>query len=427
MTPRRGVLVLCPSQRDHREIARLKRAPEYTFFFHDYDASIDNGESCPPFDLPLADPEPEIERIVNGYAGKGIAAVVSSDDYPGSALAAIVAERLGLPGPAPSVNLLCQHKYHSRQAQRAVIPQSVPHFDILDPKPGAALPPGMQLPFFIKPIKSFFSVGAQPVYRLDELDLAKLRASLPEIFFRPLKALIAKYTSLSWDDSTLLAESLLQGMQTTVEGYAYQGEINVLGVVDSIFYPGTLSFQRFEYPSSLPQTAQQRMTDIAKKMMSRIGFDNGLFNIEFMYDPNSEAIHVIEINPRMSPQFCDLFEKVDGTNTYQVLLDIAAGIKPAIAVKSGPHAMAASCALRIFEDKRVIRSPSLAEIEQLERSCPGVRVEVFAREGARLSDDVQDGHSYCYGIVSIGGKNRQDILNVLNDCVGNLAFVFTAA
>ena len=70
------------------------------------------------------------------------------------------------------------------------------------------------------------------------------------------------------------------------------------------------------------------MADIAKRLMSGLGFDNFMFNIEMMYDARDDRIAVIEINPRMASQFADLYEKVDGTNAYEVLLDLGIGVGP---------------------------------------------------------------------------------------------------
>jgi len=85
-------------------------------------------------------------------------------------------------------------------------------------------------------------------------------------------------------------------------------------------HPGTISFARFEYPSALDLGVRERMARIAARFISSIGFDNGLFNIEMFYDPNSNSIHLIEVNPRMCPQFADLMEKVNGVNTYEIAL-----------------------------------------------------------------------------------------------------------
>jgi hypothetical protein len=39
------------------------------------------------------------------------------------------------------------------------------------------------------------------------------------------------------------------------------------------------------------------MLDIAALVMGVIGFDNGSFNIKFMYDETLDTVHIIEVNP----------------------------------------------------------------------------------------------------------------------------------
>ena len=68
---------------------------------------------------------------------------------------------------------------------------------------------------------------------------------------------------------------------------------DVVGVVDAIYFPGSTSFQRFEYPSRLPQAIQDRMGAVAKKVMPGIGFDDGLFNIEFIYNAAADTVHIV--------------------------------------------------------------------------------------------------------------------------------------
>ena len=129
-------------------------------------------------------------------------------------------------------------------------------------------------------------------------------------------------------------------------------------------FPGTLAFSRFDYPSHLPDSVQARMGEIATTTMRGLGFDNGIFNIEMMYDVEDDRISIIEINPRMASQFADLYEKVDGTNSFAVLLDIAQGETPRFTRRQGRYAFAASCVLRSFEDYLVAAVPSAADIEQ---------------------------------------------------------------
>src|SRR5207248_2696609 len=137
------------------------------------------------------------------------------------------------------------------------------------------------------------------------------------------------------------------GKQVTVEGCVFRGEVTIIGIVDSVMYPGTISFRRFDYPSSLPQAVQARMQEIAARFIRSIGFNNGLFNIEMMFDEAADTIHMIEVNPRMCPQFADLMEKVNGVNTYEVLLDIAAGRRPALRRANARYRAAASLVPRL--------------------------------------------------------------------------------
>src|SRR5262245_30411972 len=92
------ILVVCPTHRDHRELPGV--SPQgVKYLFHDY-ASINledlicNVASEADF---AAGPLEEMDAILAKIAGVHLAAVVSTDDYPGAALAAATAKELGLP------------------------------------------------------------------------------------------------------------------------------------------------------------------------------------------------------------------------------------------------------------------------------------------------------------------------------------------
>ncbi|MGB6766542.1 MAG: hypothetical protein WBE50_00345 [Methyloceanibacter sp.] len=165
------------------------------------------------------------------------------------------------------------------------------------------------------------------------------------------------------------------------------------------------------------------MADIARRVMRGIGFDNGLFNIEMIYDARSDRIAIIEINPRMASQFADLYEKVDGTNAYEILVDIGTGVRPTPKRRRGPYQYAASWVLRTFQDCLVAALPSVEQIEELERCYPDLRVELHATAGRKLSDELQDGASFRYGVVNLGGSSRTEVLQRLEDCRARLGFI----
>jgi len=416
-------MCICPTHRDHRELAVLSNG--HTFIHHDY-ASLaleDLTAQDAPSVARINDPEPEIESILKHCRNHRVQGVITTYDYPGTTLACAVADELKLPSPKPKANLFCQHKFYSRQIQAVAAPEAAPEFHLIDVRDGAAIPGEGRFPLFVKPVKSFFSVGAQRVENRKQLEQIKKHWARSAAFFEPFEILFRKYTGLSLETNYLLAEGLLQGCQATLDGYVCDGEVHIMGVVDSIMFPNTIAFQRFEYPSSLNVAVQERMANVARKVMPALGFDNGQFNIEFIYNPREDTVHIVEINPRMSSQFADLFEKVDDTNSYSVLLDLALGRKPALQRREGRHRAAFSCVLRTFENQRVLKLPSQDELDALQREFPDIRIEILASEGRKLSEQMQDTCSYRYGLLNIGGRDKNEILQIFDYCKSKLTFV----
>jgi hypothetical protein len=50
-------------------------------------------------------------------------------------------------------------------------------------------------------------------------------------------------------------------------------------------------------------------------------------------------------------------------------------------------------------------------------------VEVHATAGRKLSDEFQDGTSFRYGIVSLGGRDRADVLQSFEACRAGLGII----
>ncbi|MEO6321875.1 MAG: ATP-grasp domain-containing protein [Polaromonas sp.] len=413
------VLLVCPTMWDEAEIPRIVNAGGYRVLM----CCADVNEAPASFDALHF-----IDGAVALITRHHVDGVMASDDYPGSILAAAIASHVGLPGPNPATVLLCQHKCYSRVAQREVVPEAVPAFWLLDQNSLAGETPWFRFPLFVKPVKSFFSVLARRVENIDQLRSLTLQARehLRE-FVKPFNHLLERYTQFRIDDGHLLGEEPLRGNQVTVEGYIFKGEGRIIGITDSVMHPGTISFKRFEYPSAMSADAQARMAELALRFMQSIDFDNGLFNIEMFHDPVSDDIKFIEVNPRMCAQFADLMEKVNGVNTYEIALSIAAGIRPVVRREVATHAAATSFVLRAFENRRVTRVPTEEELAALTSRWPDARVKVLCREGHLLSDELQDGNSYRYAVVNLGGANRVDLLEEFDQILRHLRFDFEPA
>jgi len=407
----RTVLTVGLTNHDADWLSRIDRPERFRFVPIGDFAQADNPELCRPRSFIAAAVE-EVRR--RGEPPDGI---VAFDDYPASVLAAAIAERLNLPGPSLAAVVACSNKGWSRALQVAAAPEAVPRFQLLDPR--RPYRPGdleLAFPFWLKPVKSSmsylgFRIGSFAAF---EHALALSRAGLPAYTaaFQELMdmapAVLPPAVPVGRAD-WLIAEELLGGRQCTLDGIMQGGDLTVVGIVDSIRLRNRVSFTRFDYPSRLRRSTQIRMAEIARRVLRGISFGDGLFNIEFFVDDDGMRPMIIEINPRFSPQFSDLFEKVDGTLTHQYIVEIATGGRPIPTRRQGRHRIAASCVLRVDEDCIVEQVPSERDIALLQLAIPDTHVQITTEAGRRLSESVQDNYTYRYGLIHLGASDRGDL------------------
>jgi len=355
--------------------------------------------------------------------------VIATEDHPAAFVASILAREFNLPGPSPESVLLCQHKYYSRVAQRRAIPEAVPPFGLIPLDGSDSNHSVLPFPFFLKPVKGVLSILAGVVDSTEDLrrfvEDAVLR--MPP-FAEPFDRLVEE-AGLSerypLGGNHLIGEEILQGDQVTLEGYVFQGETHLIDIVDSIFYPGTRSFERFQAPSKLPRPVQERMLHLACRFVEAIDFSNGIFNLEFVYEPRQDSIHLIEANSRMAHQFAGMMEAIHGTNPYEILADLSFGIRPRFKRHGGANKTAASFVLRKFSDAVVTKVPTDVEIRAALSPFPFAEIEILAKPGRCLSDYFrQDEESYRYAIVNLAASSEAELLEKFREMETNLPFEF---
>ena len=347
----KNVLVVCPTRYDRHVLGSADVKKEYAIFFGSYDMQGVTPIEAPGVGCLVGNFEPHkaIEELTAQARHVRADAVVSSGDYPGSVLATIIAHSLGLVAPSVQAVISSQHKYLSRIAQQAFVPEVTPAFHLFNRH--TSLDKKIAYPFFVKAIKSLFSAFAYAVNSPEELEQAVSRCRTPRAYQKQFDWFVNFAQLPKISSAGLLAEELLSGTQVTVDVAVVNGAIQNSCIVDSIMFPGTISFERFEYPSSLPQSVQERMVTIAERLLRGIGFGTGMCNIEYMYNPATDTIGIIEVNPRASPQFCYMYKHVDGQSQYPELLRIACG-QPSkkIAKGRGAYAIASCFVFRLFAD-----------------------------------------------------------------------------
>jgi predicted ATP-grasp superfamily ATP-dependent carboligase len=344
------VLVACPQSRDRREVAAAGLDTRYHVRFEGPD--LDSGAGW------------EAGALVEELAAVPADAVVATKDRSALA-AALVAERRGLPGPSPAAVVRCQHKPAAREISRRAVPEATPRFG------------DVEGPTFVKPAVGRLSQGYEEDYVRGWRELAALAGFHGDI--------------------GLLAEERLSGDEVTLEGYVHGGRVTTVGVTDSVMYPGTNSFERFEYPSRHPGERLAELAHVAERLLPALGFDDGFFNVE-LFVPASGPAKVIEVNARIASQFAPLVRAVHGRSTYEALFEVALGRDPAWRLER-PDAVAVSYVLRVFEDAFVEAVPE-----------PEDDVEILVRPGRRLSEQpgANDGASYRLAIVVGAAETREE-------------------
>ena len=356
-------------------------------------------------------------------------AIVGYMDFPVSTILPILTGRLGLPGLDLRAMLKCEHKYWSRLEQQVVVPDFIPRFQLVDPfldSPETQLE--LEYPFWLKPVKS---AGSYLGFRIDDeaafhRAVAEIREHINRIaepFDRILEYIELPDNIAAVGGHYCLAEALLTGDMCTLEGYVHQGEVHVHGVVDSVREANSSSFARYQYPSQMPQAVTERMEEVARRTLQRIGFDGSAFNIEFFWDRTTDTVSLLEINTRIAQHHSDLFDKVHGVSNHQVAVELALGHDPRFPAAKGRFKCAAAFWLRRHEDAWVADVPSGQTLAAIAEEYPGTYVELDVHPGMWLSElHDQDSYSYVLALIYVGADNHEQLMANYNAIAERLSF-----
>ncbi len=241
----------------------------------------------------------------------------------------------------------------------------------------------LAVPFWIKPIKSYHSYLA---YRIDNHDqfsnYMKRVRRLINYLDLPFRFILEQYGmhQLAGMPEKMIAESLVSGHQFTAEGYAFGGEIIVYGIVDVIRAEGRSSVTGYEYPSSLPQQAKASVEEVVQRAVRQTGLSDCAFNADLFYNFDKKKVFLLEINPRISQAFTDLFEKVHGISHHGIMLNLALNRKPKELGSEGKARVAGHFMIRSFTAGRVVQVPSEEELGTMKRKFPGLEIFITVQK-----------------------------------------------
>ena len=421
----RRILVLFPDEWDRASAHDPRHRGRYEFLFEGFDLfSFPDNARLFTFDALRF-----VERIARKYAGRGIEAVVTSDEQFGPFLASMVARRLGLAHTPLDAVLRIQHKYYARQAFERIAPEANAACALIRRDFGTHGRPEdvpMPYPFYVKPAKAAFSVLARRVDSFEELyrhtRFGWFERAIIDRLVQPFADVMQAHSELTEDPFSMVCEQILRGPQVTANGFARDGRVTMVGCIDSIMYPGTDQFQRFQYPSALPPVTLARVDALATRLVEGLGFRHGMFNVEMRIDPADGHPRVIEINPRAAGQFFDLFERVDGYSLFEALLDLHSGREPVVRRGEGASRHAASFVLRDLTGRGLSRWPRTTELRAIRERNPDAHVMLYPKRGADLAREMKWLGSYRYGVFNLGAPTLEALFARFHRLCADITF-----
>ena len=386
-------------------------SPSYKFFYEGFDLfSFPSNARLLTFDVFKF-----VDKLAKKYRAENLAGIISSNEQFGALAGALLARKLGLPGPDPKALIAAQHKYIARRILQQEVPEANVAFHVFPYtfKSAAEIP--LKFPYYVKPVKAAYSVLARRVDSFAELQqhmtFHPWEQYIIKRLVRPFNDVVKKLTDFDVDAHWMIAEELIDGQQINVDGVVINGEIHILGIIDAVMYPGTDQFMRFEYPSRLAPDRDQRARETAKRIVRALGLDHGLFNVEMRVCNETGECRLIEVNPRMAAQFSDLYEKVDGINLHDVALKIATGETPNLVSGRGKYKVASSFVFRKFDGTPLTNPPGHEKLGWLREFDPDAFLALFVKTGGGLKREMKWLGSHRYATLNMGGESEQHLLD----------------
>lgn len=357
-------------------------------------------------------------------------AVTGYLDFPVTCIEALLRRDYGLPGATPEAVSCMENKYWMREIEARVAPEAAAATAALNPfDPEQArrrMPP---YPFWLKPVAAHSSVLGFMIEDAEDLDRALHECRLKLHFFGdPFNAFLARLREPQGDEDIggnhAVAEELVSASrQFTLEGYVHNGETKIYGVVDSLRTgQHKSSFARYQYPARVPLEVMQRAREYSIRMLEAFSYDGSPFNAEFFWDPDSNELRLLEMNPRISKSHSPLFRMVDGVSHHKVAIDLALGREPRMPSGEGNDEIAAKFMWRSLEaDGIVKRVPESDEIAELKRLVPDLELEILVEKEERLSDMFyQDSYTYELAVIFLGAHTEQVLEDSYRMCISSL-------
>ncbi|MFD3530245.1 ATP-grasp domain-containing protein [Streptomyces sp. NPDC058664] len=351
------------------------------------------------------DPESLPSRLERLHAVFGFDGVLTSCDYY-LPVAARVAQRLGLPGPAAdAVEGACRKDLTRRILAEAAVPG--PRYAVRsDPDEAARAAREIGYPLVVKPVDLCAGMLVREVR--DERELAEACRALADF---PVNARGQDRAPV------VLLEELLTGPEVSVETVSRQGTTHVVGVTDkSIGGAPAFIETGHMFPAALAPADTAAAADTAVAAVKALGLDDVVCHTEIKLTPDGPR--VVEVNPRPAGnRITELVRHVTGIDLAAAAVDVALGRTPDLA--SHPTGVHSAAIAFLLPDT----AGTLTAIEGADRlrDRPEVRELTLAEPGRTVrpaaSNNEYLGHVMTVDTEGAGARaTAEHLLTLLRPC-----------
>jgi biotin carboxylase len=357
------------------------------------------GDNAIPvkFDLPA-----EALRLAAQFGHGSFDGIVAVGDSP-ARLAALTAERLGIPFHPASAALAASDKFLAREAFKAA-GLLVPSYRKLDlPADKAAAADDTRYPCVLKPLGLSGSRGVIRANNIDEFVTA----------FRRIERIIHEAVD---KDPCIQIEDYIEGREFALEGLVTKGRLQVLALFDK---PDPLEGPYFEEtiyvtPSREDVNTQRSLITTTQEAANALGLTHGPIHAEMRH--NSEGTWMIEVAARPIGGLCARALRFNEDMPLEELI-----VRHALGedVSTAHRQDAASGVMMV----PIAKGGIYQEVEGIDKAAatPGVwHLEITAKEGQRLQP-VPEGTSYL-GFIFARGETAAQVEGALRKAHGELKF-----
>ena len=363
------------------------------------------------------DPEGSAASLAERLQGAGIDGVIAVADRP-TLVAALTAEKLGLPWHPPHAAAVCRDKHKMRQLFSAAgLP--VPSFRLIsldgDPR---QISESVEFPCVLKPLSLS---GSRGVIRVND------REEFVSAFAR-IRKLLAAITSHDSTDTppSIQVENYIPGREFAVEGVLDHGHLASLAIFDK---PDPLEGPFFEEtiyvtPSRETPERQREMLETTSRAALALGLRNGPIHAEMRV--NEQGVFMLEIAARPIGGLCSRVLRFlapghsQTLSLEEVLILHATGQMPLHLTPATP-----SSGVMMIPVPRAGILQSVSGTEEA-LSTPGIEdVIITARPGEKLTP-LPEGASYT-GFLFARGSDPGSVEESLRRAHGALRFDILSA